>query len=84
MQSDLLRLNSIRAKLYLFYTKHLPPNTGKYLLRDQPLTTTTSYRKAAGISEHFPGDLKIKKIPSKPNQNAEAWAQDAVRSQRLF
>jgi len=74
----------MRAKLYLFSRKHLPSNTEKYLLCDQPLTTTTSYRKATVISEHFPGDLKIKKIPSKPNQKAEAWAQDADRSQRLF
>lgn len=76
MESNLLWLNSIHTRLYLFFGRHSPTSSGTYLLWDEPLIII-SYLKRAVISEQFLADFKSKRF--KWNQT-EMW-RHALRAQ---
>lgn len=69
VESNLLWLNSIRTRLYLFFGRHSPTSSGAYLLCDEPLIII-SYWKGEVISGWLLADFKSKR--SKWNQS-EKW-----------
>lgn len=82
MESNLLWLNSICTRLYLFFGRHSPTSSRMDLLCDEPLIII-SYLKRAVIQNGFLQIFK-KKIQMKPNWNVEARTQSTDQSPRLL